>query len=481
MNRRLILRLQGASLILEAVLMLPALCIALYYQDGDALAFCQSMGILLLFGLPVFLIFKPSNRSLRPREGLVSVGLSWILLSIFGALPFFLSGAIPNFSDALFESISGFSTTGATLMQSLETQPHGILFWRSFTLWIGGMGVLVLTLALLPQMTDRSSFLIRAESPGPGLSKMVPRMGDMAKILYLIYIALTIVQAVAFVLAGMSAYDAVIHSMGIAGTGGFSNYSASLGHFQSRWIEGISFGFMVLFGINFALFYRILRGSWKDALKSEEFRWFLGILTISILLISLLVLPQYQSFGAALRHSAFHSASIISTTGYTTQNLNEWHQGAKSLLLLMMFLGSCGGSTAGGLKIIRLLILGKAAKREIQHIYRPRKIQALRLDGKPLDDNLIYQTLIFFFLFVALTLIGTLIFSMDNLFNFEVNFTTALACIGNAGAGFGMANPATYFSLYSLPSKITMMVLMLLGRLEIFPLLVLLHPSVWRK
>ena len=461
--------------------MLPALCIALYYNEGDALSFCQSMGILLALGLPIFFISKPGNRNLRPREGLVSVALSWILLSIFGALPFYLSGAIPHFSDALFESISGFSTTGATLMTSLETQPHGIMFWRSFTLWIGGMGVLVLTLALLPQMTDRAAFLIRAESPGPGLSKMVPRMGEMSKILYLIYIALTILQAIAFMLAGMTAYDAVIHSMGIAGTGGFSNYTASLGHFQSRWIEGISFGFMVLFGINFALFYRILRGSWQSALKSEELRWFLGILLTSILFISFLILPQYQNFYTALRYSAFHSASIISTTGYTTQNLNQWHEAAKGLLLLMMFFGSCGGSTAGGLKIIRLLILGKAAKREIQHVYRPRKIQVLRLDGKPLDDNIIHQTLIFFFLFCALTLTGALILSMDNLFGFEVNFTTALACIGNAGAGFGMANPTSYFSLFSLPSKITMMLLMLLGRLEIFPLLVLLHPSVWRK
>ena len=481
MNRRLIVRLQGAMLVLEAVLMIPALVLSLCYGEGDAHAFLKSMGVLLVLGLPMWFLAKPTSGSLRQREGLVSVALSWILLSAFGALPYLFSGVIPDISNAVFESASGFTTTGATILRVPEALPRGILLWRSFTLWIGGMGVLVLTLALLPQMTERSSYLIRAESPGPSLSKLVPRMGDMAKILYMIYTALTVLQTLALMAAGLSPFDAVIHAMGTAGTGGFSNYAASMGHFQNVWVEGISTAFMVLFGINFAVFYYVIRGSWRDALKSEELRWYALALVAAALACALLILPQYGNWWTALRHGAFQVASTLSTTGYATQDIDQWHQGAKMILFVLMLVGACGGSTTGGMKMVRMVLLIKIARREIQRVFRPRKIQAVRFEGKAVDDHAIGQVLVFFFLFMAMAAVGAFVLSLENHFTFEFNLTTAIASISNGGAGFGVVDPAVSLADYEWGSKLTLVFLMLLGRLEIFPMLVLFHPSIWKK
>ena len=481
MNRRLIVRLQGATLMLEAVLMLPALFVSLYYRDGTAAAFAKSAGILLVLGFPLWFFAKPSGRNLHAREGLVSVAISWILLSLFGALPYLFSGVIPRVMDAIFESASGFTTTGATVLGILEIQPRGILFWRSFTLWIGGMGVLVLTLALLPQMTGRTSFLMRAESPGPGLSKLVPKMGDMAKLLYLMYVVLTVLQALALLMAGMTPFDAMLHALGTAGTGGFSNYTANVGHFQNPWVEGITFAFMALFGVNFAMFYRALKGSWREVFRSEELRWYAAILLAATLAITLFLLPTYQSLGTSLRHSAFQVASMASTTGYTTANIGQWHQGARMILLLLMFIGACGGSTAGGLKVVRLATLIKAARGEAQHAFRPRKVQVLRMEGKAVDDSVVSQTLVFFFLYTGFILLGTFALSLENLFSFEDNLTAALAGVSNGGVVFSASAVVHDFAAYGWFSKLTLVFLMLLGRLEIFPVLVLFHPSLWRR
>ena len=346
MNKRLVLRLLGAILLIEALAMAPSLAISLLYGDGDALALLSSMALLAALGFPAWRFAHPREQNLRAREGFLVVALSWVLLSAFGALPFVISGLIPNYIDAFFEAVSGFTTTGATLMGNFDGLPRGVMFWRSFTHWIGGMGVLVLTLALLPQMTGRSSHLVRAESPGPSLSKIVPKMGDTAKILYLIYGALTMIELAALIIAGMSPYDAAIHAMGTAGTGGFSNYGSSVGAFDSAVIDAIITFFMVLFGINFALFYRVLVGGWRDALRSEELHWYLALFAGSTLFVSLMILPQYGTFLNALRYGSFQVATIMSTTGYATADFNLWPQAVKALIVVLMFIGSCAESCA---------------------------------------------------------------------------------------------------------------------------------------
>ncbi len=415
MNKRLVLRLLGAILLIEALAMAPSLAISLLYGDGDALALLSSMALLAALGFPAWRFAHPREQNLRAREGFLVVALSWVLLSAFGALPFVISGLIPNYIDAFFEAVSGFTTTGATLMGNFDGLPRGVMFWRSFTHWIGGMGVLVLTLALLPQMTGRSSHLVRAESPGPSLSKIVPKMGDTAKILYLIYGALTMIELAALIIAGMSPYDAAIHAMGTAGTGGFSNYGSSVGAFDSAVIDAIITFFMVLFGINFALFYRVLVGGWRDALRSEELRWYLALFAGSTLFVSLMILPQYGTFLNALRYGSFQVATIMSTTGYATADFNLWPQAVKALIVVLMFIGSCAGSTAGGIKVVRVGILCKLGCREVRRTFQPRKVQVVRFEGKGVEENRLTQVSAFFFVYVLLVLAGMLLVSLEGL------------------------------------------------------------------
>ena len=481
MNKRLVLRLLGAILLIEALAMAPSLAISLLYGDGDALALLSSMALLAALGFPAWRFAHPREQNLRAREGFLVVALSWVLLSAFGALPFVISGLIPNYIDAFFEAVSGFTTTGATLMGNFDGLPRGVMFWRSFTHWIGGMGVLVLTLALLPQMTGRSSHLVRAESPGPSLSKIVPKMGDTAKILYLIYGALTVIELAALIIAGMSPYDAAIHAMGTAGTGGFSNYGSSVGAFDSAVIDAIITFFMVLFGINFALFYRVLVGGWRDALRSEELRWYLALFAGSTLFVSLMILPQYGTFLNALRYGSFQVATIMSTTGYATADFNLWPQAVKALIVVLMFIGSCAGSTAGGIKVVRVGILCKLGCREVRHTFQPRKVQVVRFEGKGVEENRLTQVSAFFFVYVLLVLAGMFLVSLEGLYDLETNFTAVLTCISNVGPGLGHVGPVENFSGYGPFAKVVLSLLMLAGRLELFPILVLFHPSAWRK
>ncbi len=481
MNKRLVLRLLGAILLIEALAMAPSLAISLLYGDGDALALLSSMALLAALGFPAWRFAHPREQNLRAREGFLVVALSWVLLSAFGALPFVISGLIPNYIDAFFEAVSGFTTTGATLMGNFDGLPRGVMFWRSFTHWIGGMGVLVLTLALLPQMTGRSSHLVRAESPGPSLSKIVPKMGDTAKILYLIYGALTMIELAALIIAGMSPYDAAIHAMGTAGTGGFSNYGSSIGAFDSAVIDAIITFFMVLFGINFALFYRVLVGGWRDALRSEELRWYLALFAGSTLFVSLMILPQYGTFLNALRYGSFQVATIMSTTGYATADFNLWPQAVKALIVVLMFIGSCAGSTAGGIKVVRVGILCKLGCREVRRTFQPRKVQVVRFEGKGVEENRLTQVSAFFFVYVLLVLAGMFLVSLEGLYDLETNFTAVLTCISNVGPGLGHVGPVENFSGYGPFAKVVLSLLMLAGRLELFPILVLFHPSAWRK
>ena len=482
MNKKLIIRLLSSILVIEAIAMVPSLLVSLYFGDGDASAFVITMLLLLVLGLPVYILSKPENPNLRAREGFMVVPLAWVLLSVFGALPFVISGMIPNFADALFESVSGFTTTGATIMPNVMNQPRGMMFWRSFTHWIGGMGVLVLTLALLPKMSGRTSHLVKAESPGPTMSKLLPRMGDTAKVLYLLYGVLTAIMLVVLMLCGMNFYDASLHAMGTAGTGGFSNYAASIGAFNSPVIEWVVTLFMVLFGVNFALYYKLLRGDWREMKNNEELRWFLGIFAIVTLIITFIIMPGHEgNFFTALRYSAFQIASVMSTTGYATADFNLWPIAARMLIFFALFLGGCAGSTAGGMKIIRVGMLAKQGLREVRRVFQPRKVQVVRFEGKAVEESVLHQVAVFFFMYLLLIVLGAVVLSFNGLYDFETNFTAALTCVSNVGPGLGAVGPAGGFSGYSDFSKYFCSLLMLAGRLEIFPILALFHPAMWRK
>ena len=481
MNKRLVLKILGATLLIEAATMLPSYVVALVYHDpGDGEALLKTILMMVFLGLPMWFLAKPRESNLRAREGFVIVALAWLGLSGFGALPFVFSGYLPNYIDALFEAVSGFTTTGATVVTNFEHYPHGVMFWRSFTHWIGGMGVLVLTLALLPQMTGRTSHLVRAESPGPSLSKIVPKMGDSAKILYLIYAALTALQFAVLLLAGMNPYDAAIHTFGTAGTGGFSNYGASIAAFHSPLIEWIITFFMVLFGINFALFYRAITGDWRDALRSEELHWYLGIYGTATIFSTMLLLPRYHGFWEALRYGSFQVASVMSTTGYATADFNVWPGLSRAILFALMFIGGCAGSTAGGLKVSRAMILLRTIRREINRLVHPRRVTAVRCDGKALGSEVQRGVSIYFALYCLCILVAFLCLSGEP-FTLETNLSAVVSCFNNVGPGLGAVGPAGSYADYSVLSKLLLSMAMLMGRLEIYPMLVALSPSVWRK
>jgi len=482
MNIQLVFRLIGSILMIEGAAMLPSLIVSLCYADGQVMAFVYTILLLFGIGIPLRFCAKPKGTNLRAREGFLVVPLAWLLMSAFGALPFIFSGMIPNFADALFEAISGFTTTGATIMTQIEGQPRGIMFWRSFTHWIGGMGVLVLTLAILPKMSGRTSHLVKAESPGPTLSKLLPRMGDTAKVLYLLYGALTIVMLVVLMFCGMDFYDAAIHAMGTAGTGGFSNYGASIAAFNSPLIDWIITLFMVLFGVNFALYYRLLRGDWRALKNNEELRWFLCIFAGATLMIAFIILPEYEGdFLTSLRYSAFQIASIVSTTGYATADFNLWPIAARTIIFMLMFFGSCAGSTAGGMKICRVGMMTKQGLREVRRVFQPRRVQTVRFEGKAVEESILHQVSVFFFMYLLLVVVGAVVLSFNGIYDFETNFTAALTCVSNVGPGLGAVGPAGGFAGYSSFSKYVCSLLMLAGRLEIFPILALFHPAMWRK
>ncbi len=483
MNKRLVIRLQGSILLIEALAMLPSLLLAFYYGDsGDAAAFLKTIGLILVFALPMYFFSRPNETNLRPREGFVAVALAWVLLSVFGGLPFLFGGLFTRFEDAFFEAVSGFTTTGATVLTQFEGVPRGIIFWRSFTHWIGGMGVLVLTLALLPKMTGRASHLAKAESPGPSFSKVLPKMGDSAKILYIIYGVLTFVQFILLVIVGkMNLYDAAIHALSTAGTGGFSNYGQSVAAFDSVAVDVIINVFMLIFGINFALFYSLLIGDWRSFIKSEELHWFLGIVGVAIFAISLIILPMYGNFFTALRYGSFQVSTIISTTGFMTADFDLWPSAAKMILLFLMIVGSCAGSTAGGIKIVRMALMSKTIKREVRRTFQPRKVQVVRFEGRGVEESMLSQISLFIVAYLALILFGTFLVSLEGKFDLLSNLTAALTCVSNVGPGLGAVGPTKNFAEYGVFAKYVLSALMLCGRLELFPIFVLFHPAVWRR
>ncbi len=480
MQVRLILRALGILLCGEAVLMIPSLIVAFIYGDGDATAFLISMAILLAAGLPPAAFIRFEKRQLFTRDGFALVGLGWLLLSVFGALPYMFSGVAPNFIDALFESASGFTTTGASILRYVEGQPHGILFWRSFSHWVGGMGVLVLTIAVFPKLGSRNMEILRAESTGPAPGKLMPRLRNTAKMLYTIYLGMSAIMVFALLIAGMPLFDSLTTMFGTAGTGGFSVRNASIGSYQSLPIELITGVFMLLFGVNFGVFYALIVRDFRKAFHNQELWLYGGLVLASVGIIALNILPMYENFWVSLRHSFFQVASIITTTGFGTVDYNIWPPLSHVVILLLMVIGSCAGSTGGGIKVSRLLLLGKAFGKELNQILHPRIVRAVLVDGKPVEDSTVRSVLVFFFAYMAICVAGMMVVALDG-YDLISTMSAVLSAMGNIGPGLARVGPAGNFADLSMLSKSVLTLCMLMGRLEIMPILLLFSPSLWRR
>ena len=479
MNTRMICRVLGLILLILAGLLLLPLLVGLIYRE-PVLHFVITAALAAVLGFLLTRI-RPSSTAIYAREGFVIVGLGWILMSLLGALPFVLGGSIPHYIDAVFETASGLSTTGATVVTDIEGLPRADMFWRLFTHWIGGMGVLVFLMAVLPMSGEHSMHIMRAEVPGPTVGKLVPRVRKTATILYLIYIGLTLLEALLLLCGGMSFYDALLHAFSTAGTGGFSTNAASIGGFDSLYIEMVVAVFMCLFGVNFNLYFLLLIRRWREALKNEELHWYLGIIAASVLLMALGIQKLYGGFGTALRHAFFNTAAIISTTGFGTVDFTAWPEYCKWLLILMMFCGGCAGSTGGGLKLSRLIILGKSIRVSLRQMARPRSVTRVQLDGRRVEDATVRATFLFFSVYMVLLLLFSLLVSLDGV-DIATAFTAALSCLSNIGPGMTRAiGPAGSFAFFSQRTKLLLSLAMLLGRLEIYPILVLLSPRTWKR
>lgn len=480
MNIKLTLKTIGQVLLVESALMLIPLAVALFCGGGDAMAILISLVITAAAG-ELLSLLKPRSDNLRAREGFAVVALGWILVSFFGCLPFRLHGCIPKLVDAYFETVSGFTTTGATLLTDVEVLPKGLLFWRSFSHWVGGMGVLVLSLALLPKMGARSIHLMRAEAPGPAVDKLVPRVGNNAKILYYLYISLTAVMLVCLLLTGMNLYDALIHTFGAAGTGGFSNYNASVGAFDSPAAEIITGVFMALFGVNFSIYYYILRRNWGAVKHNSELWTYLSMMLVSSVVIAVNILPMYgHNFFTSLRYSFFQVSSIMTTTGYATADFDLWPQLSRTLLTALMLVGASAGSTGGGLKVVRMQLLVKSGIREIRHTVHPRSVNTIKMDGRTVSDSVLNGVQSFFFMYILVLIVSALLISFDG-YDLETNLTAVLSALSNIGPGFNLVGPTRNFSIFSDFSTFVLSMDMLIGRLEIFPMLMLAAPSAWRQ
>ena len=480
MNKSLVIKLIGSMLLIESALMIISTIVALIYGGDDIIWLALCTAIIALIGLAMSSV-KPRDESLRAREGLATVSLGWIVFSALGALPFFLSGYIPNYIDCLFETVSGFTTTGATILSDVEALPRGLLFWRSLTHWAGGMGVLVLTLAIIPRMGTRSIYLMRAESPGPSTDKLVPRIYDYAKLLYKIYLGLTVIMVIALLICGLDLYDSLIHTFGAAGTGGFSNYTDSVAQFDSAAVDIVIGVFMALFGVNFAAYFYLLRGEFNHALKNTEVRCYIAIMLSATLIIAINILPLYDgSLLKSLRYSFFQVSSVMTTTGYATANFDLWPQLSRVTLMILMLIGACAGSTGGGIKVVRLQILIKNAFRDVRKSINPKRVISIKLDGRAIDEQTVSGVHSFFFAYMLIIAVSVAIVAIDG-FSFDTSFSSVLACISNIGPGMDLVGPVGSFTMLSPLSKIVLTLDMLLGRLEIFPVLMLMLPSTWKR
>lgn len=480
MNYKMIAYILGNMLRLEGLLMVVPTGLAFYHGETSSLhAFLGTITVCLVIGA-VMLSREPENKRIYGREGFVVVALSWIMMSVFGALPFYWSGAIEGFDNCLFETVSGFTTTGATILSEIESLPLSILFWRSFTHWIGGMGILIFMLAILPMGDDRSMYLMRAEAPGPVVSKLVPKVKSTAKLLYTIYVVMTLVEMTLLFLGGMPLFDSVVNAFSTAGTGGFAIKNASIAAYGSVYFEYVITVFMLLFGVNFNLYYLLLIRDYKNALRNEELRYYAAIAGAAILLITVNIYRLYPTLESAFRHAAFQVAAIMTTTGFATANYELWPEFSQTLIFCLMILGACGGSTSGGLKVSRFIILLKMAAREVRHIIHPRSVNLIKLDGYKVEADVTHGVTGYIIVYILILLGSFILISLDN-FDFATSFSAVISCMGNVGPGFGLIGPEDNFGLFSAFSKFVLCMDMLLGRLEIFPIIMLFAPAVWRK
>lgn len=479
MNIKMIFSILGRTLLIEAALLICPMLVGIAYGESTYAAYLIPIGVLCAIGLPLTLLHI-KDRSIYAKEGFVIVAFVWVLMSLAGALPFVISGAIPNYIDALFETVSGFSTTGASILSDIEALPQSLLFWRSFTHWIGGMGVLVFVLAILPGYNSGVIHIFRAESPGPSVGKLVSKLTRTARILYGIYILMTIVEMVFLLCGGMSLFDSVTHAFATAGTGGFSTKNASIAAFDSVYIEIVIAVFMFLFGINFNLFYLVLVGNVGKALKSEEFRTYVVLTVVSTLAIAINILSLSENFGEALRYSFFQVTSIGSSTGFSTADFDLWPSFSKSVILVLMIIGACGGSTGGGMKVSRVMILFKSVAANIKRLIHPGAVVTIKLEGEPVTSETERGVHAYFILWIMIVITCTVLLCLD-VNDFLTNFTASLSCIGNMGPGLNFVGPSCNYALYSPYSKVLLSLVMLVGRLEIFPMVVLFAPRTWRR
>ena len=467
------------GLIEAALLAVPLVVALLYGETALLMAWLAPIAVLILLGLAVGLR-TPKDTTIYAREGLVVVAAAWVLLSVFGAVPFVLSGDIPSCVDAFFETVSGFTTTGSSILTDVEALHRSTAFWRSFTHWVGGMGVLVFAMAVLPMGDGRAMHLMRAEVPGPTVDKISSKLRDTAKILYGIYFVMTVAETVLLLAGGMPLYDALINAFGSAGTGGFSHLGASIGQYNNLYYEMVIGVFILLFGINFNIYYRLLLRHVKDAFRSEELRVYLGIVAASVVAIALNISKMYDGFVHALRYSFFQVASIITTTGFGTADFDQWPTFSRTVLVMLMFCGACAGSTGGGFKVSRLIILLKSSFRDIQRMLHPHAITTVRFEGKPLDDKTVRGTSIYLTFYMMVFTASVLLLSLDH-FDLVTTFTAVTACFNNIGPGLSVVGPMGNFSQFSDPAKLLLSFDMLAGRLELYPRLVLFAPTLWFK
>lgn len=478
MNYRVIFYTLGCVINIEALCMGLSLICAAIYKESQIWTFAICIAVCLLFG--ILLSFKqPKNKTIYSKEGFIIVALSWVVISIFGALPFVLSGYIPNFIDAFFETVSGFTTTGASILTDVEVLPKSLLFWRSFTHWIGGMGVLVFLVALLPLSGGSNMYLVRAESPGPSVTKLVPKVRSTAKILYGVYLLLTVIQVILLLFGGLNLFDSLTLTFGTAGTGGFSILNTGIATY-SPYVQIVIGIFMVIFGIDFSIYYLILMKKFTEAFRSQEVKAYLSIIAISTILICINTLNMFENLGESVRSVFFQVASIITTTGYTTVDFDLWPSFSKTILIILMFIGACAGSTGGGMKVSRIMIFIKSITKEIRIAAHPNTVAKVKMNGRTVDHEVVRSVNVYFAAYILIFVFSVLIISIDN-FDFTTNFTAVATTINNIGPGLAKVGPTQNFSIYSPLSTLILSFDMLVGRLEIFPMLVLFTPYAWKK
>lgn len=485
MNYRIVIQILGLILTFLGIAMLAPLPFSFYYQSGDHFGIINSALITIAVGLISYFSMKNKSKNvkndIRPKEGFAIVGLSWIFMSAFGSLPFILSGAIPNFTDAYFETMSGFTTTGASILSDIEALPKGVMFWRSFTHWLGGMGIIVLSIAILPFLGVAGMQLFKAEVPGPTADKLTPRVTETAKILWGVYFLLTFLQTILLMFGGMDLFDSLCHTFGTMATGGYSTKNASVAYFNNAFIDYVIIIFMILSGMNFSLHYRLLRGNFRDFFKNEESKFFLLIILVSALIITVDVYYLHISnINDSFRHSLFQVVSIITTTGYATKDYEVWSVSSHIILLLLMYVGGCAGSTGGGLKVVRLLLLLKYAYSEIKRLVHPKAVIPIRIGGVPVEKSIMTNIAGFFIVYVFIAAISILLITFFGV-DFLTSFGAVSATLNNVGPGIGNVGPTENYSHLPIAVKWLLSFLMLLGRLEVFTILVLLTPTFWRK